>query len=179
MKMPQLFSKNLLLVLVCTILVVGTILKLSIGVANANSTPPAQVSAAAVTIAQNNRSSGSQTLYSRIGGYNAIAAVIDDVLPKIVKDPQLGRYFVGLSTDSKQNVRQYLVDQICQAAQGPCLYKGRSMKTSHSGLGISQGEFQTFVNYIEASLNKFSVAQNDKNALLSYANGLKGEIVEK
>ena len=35
------------------------------------------------------------TLYKRIGGYDAIAAVVDDFVPRIATDPQLGKYFVG------------------------------------------------------------------------------------
>lgn len=174
--MQRLFTKNFWLVLVSITVIVGTIFRLSVGVANATATPPAQVSAPAVTIAHNQ---GGNTLYDRIGGYNAIAAVIDDALPRIVNDPQLSRYFVGLSTDSKQRVRQFLVDQFCKAAQGPCLYRGRSMKTSHGGLGISQGEFDAFVRDVQISLNKFNVSQNDQNALVSYMNGFKGDIVER
>lgn len=179
MKIQRLFTKTFWLVMVSITVIVGTIFRLSVGVADATTTPPAQVSPETVTIAHNYSNSGGNTLYDRLGGYNAIAAVIDDALPRIVNDPQLSKYFVGLSTDSKQRVRQFLVDQFCKAAQGPCLYRGRSMKTSHGGLGISQGEFQAFVNDVQISLNKFNVSQNDQNALVSYMNGLKGDIVER
>lgn len=180
MKIQRLFTKTFWLALVCITVIVGTVFRLGIGVADATTTPLAQVSAETVTVAQNYRQhSQGQSLYDRIGSYNGIACVIDDALSNIVKDSQLGIYFRGLSTDSKQQLRQYLVDQFCKAAQGPCLYKGRSMKTSHAGLGISDGEFQTFANYIGASLNKCGVSQNDTNALLNYVNSFKGDIVEK
>jgi len=31
------------------------------------------------------------SLYARLGGYDAIAAVADDLLPRLIADPQLGR----------------------------------------------------------------------------------------
>ena len=46
-----------------------------------------------------------KTLYQRLGGYDALAAVSDDFLGRLASDPSLGRFFVGLSTDSKVRVR--------------------------------------------------------------------------
>ena len=43
-----------------------------------------------------------ETLYKRLGGYDAIAAVIDDFLGRAANDKQLSRFLVGLSTESKK-----------------------------------------------------------------------------
>jgi hypothetical protein len=48
-----------------------------------------------------------KNLYQRLGGYDALAAVTDDFIGHLATDPQLGRFFVGLSTDSKIRVRQH------------------------------------------------------------------------
>ena len=79
-----------------------------------------------------------KTLYERLGGYDAIAAVTDDFIGRLVADKQITRFFTGASTDSKKRIRQLVVDQICAATGGPCIYIGRSMKTSHEGLGITE-----------------------------------------
>lgn len=120
-----------------------------------------------------------KSLYERLGGYNAIAAVVDDALPRVVNDPKLARYFVGLSTNSKQRVRELLVDLICTATSGPCVYIGRDMKTSHAGLGINESEFQAFATDVIASLDKFKVPKKEKDELVSIVASLKREIVEK
>ena len=39
------------------------------------------------------------TLYKRLGGYDAIAAVVDDFLGRLIADKQLSRFFTGASTD--------------------------------------------------------------------------------
>src|SRR5688500_19530350 len=74
-----------------------------------------------------------RSLYERIGGYNAIAAVVDEFLARGLADPKIGRLFVGVSTDSKGRLRQHIVDQLCMLAGGPRVYTGRSMQQSHAG----------------------------------------------
>ena len=71
------------------------------------------------------------TLYKRLGGYDAIAAVTDDFIGRLAADKQLSRFLVGLSVDSQKKLRQHVVDQLCEATGGPCLYTGRAMKAAH------------------------------------------------
>ena len=119
------------------------------------------------------------SLYKRLGGYDAIAAVTDDFIGRLVTDPSLGKFFVGLSTDSKQRVRQHVVDFLCLATGGPCVYKGRDMKTSHAGLGITEADWNAGVKHLVATLDKFKVPAKEKDDLLAAASGLKKDIVEK
>jgi hemoglobin len=125
------------------------------------------------------KNSAEKSLYERLGGYNAIAAVVDDFVGRLVADPQFSRFFVGHSTDSKKRIRQHIVDQFCAAAGGPCLYTGRDMKTSHQGLGITDAEWDAAAKHLVASLDKFNVGQKEKDDLLAFVGGLKKEIVEK
>ncbi len=73
------------------------------------------------------RAQTKKTLYERLGGYNAIAAVTDDFIGRLVADKQLERFFVGHSTDSKKRIRQHVIDQLCAATGGPCIYTGLTM----------------------------------------------------
>ena len=118
-------------------------------------------------------------LYKRLGGYDAIAAVTDDFIGRLAADPQLGKYFAGHSTDSKQRIRQHVVDFLCVATGGPCIYKGRDMKTSHAGLGISENDWNKGVMHLVATLDRFKVPQKEKDDLLAAASGLMKDIVEK
>ncbi|HEX8151236.1 MAG TPA: group 1 truncated hemoglobin [Pyrinomonadaceae bacterium] len=120
-----------------------------------------------------------KSLYERLGGYNAVAAVVDDFLGRLVADKQFGRFFAGHSTDSKKRIRQHIVDQLCAAAGGPCVYTGRTMKDSHAGLGISEAEWDAAAKHLVASLDKFKVPEAEKNDLLAFVTGIKADIVEK
>lgn len=118
-------------------------------------------------------------LYKRLGGYDAIAAVTDDFIGRLAADKQLARFLVGLSADSQKRLRQLVVDQLCEATGGPCIYTGRPMKTSHAGLGITESDWQLTVKHLVATLDKFKVPEKEKNELLAIASSLKADIVEK
>jgi len=117
------------------------------------------------------------SLYHRLGGYDAIAAVTDDFVGRLASDPQLKRFFIGLSVDSQKKLRQHVVDFLCNATGGPCLYIGRDMKTAHTGLGITEDDWSSTVKHLVATLDKFKVPEKEKNEVLGAISGLKGDIV--
>ena len=117
------------------------------------------------------------SLYKRLGGYDAIAAVTDDFVGRLATDPQLARFFKGHSTDSLKRIRQHVVDFLCVAAGGPCVYTGRDMKTAHTGLGISEEDWSVSVKHLNETLDKFKVPEREKNDLVSAISGLKPDIV--
>jgi hemoglobin len=129
--------------------------------------------------AVNAQEKSEKSLYLRLGGYDAIAAVTDDFLGRLIKDPQFTRFFSGFSTDTVKRIRQLIVDQLCAAAGGPCYYTGRDMKKTHAGLGITEKDWEASANHLVASLNKFNVPEKEKNEVLAFVTSLKKDIVEK
>jgi len=123
--------------------------------------------------------SESASLYKRLGGYDAIAAVTDDFIGRLISEPKFAKFFTGFSSDSKQRIRQHIVDQLCMATGGPCLYTGRTMKASHAGLGITEDDWNTAVAHLVATLNKFKVPQKEQGELAAILATVKGDIVEK
>jgi hemoglobin len=119
------------------------------------------------------------TLYKRLGGYDALAAVTDDFVGRLAGDPGLSRFFAGHSTDSLKRIRQLVVDQLCFATGGPCVYIGRDTKTTHAGLGITEKDWETSVKHLVATLDKFNVPAKEKEDVLTLASTLKKDIVEK
>ncbi len=119
------------------------------------------------------------TLYKRLGGYDALAAVTDDFIGRMAGDPKLGRFFVGHSEDSLQRIRQHVVDQLCAATGGPCIYTGRDMKTAHKGMGISADEWSNAVTHLKATLDKFKVPAREQKEVVAALSALEKDIVEK
>jgi hemoglobin len=119
------------------------------------------------------------SLYKRLGGYDALAAVTDDFIMALATDKTLGRFFVGASENSKMRIRQLVVDQLCAATGGPCVYIGRDMKSSHKGLGISEDDWNIAVKHLVNTLNKFKVPEKEQKELASALMTLKADIVEK
>lgn len=120
-----------------------------------------------------------KSLYERLGRYDAIAAVVDDFIGRLLADPQFARFFAGHSADSRGRLRQLIVEQLCMATGGPCVYTGRSMKAAHAGLGISDVEWRQTVTHLGASLDRFHVPQKEKDEVLAALGSLRGDIVEK
>lgn len=117
------------------------------------------------------------SLYQRLGGYDAIAAVTDDFVGRLAGDAQLKHFFGGLSVDSQKKLRQHVVDFLCNATGGPCLYTGRDMKTAHTGLGITEADWNASVVHLTATLDKFKVPEKEKGEVLGAIGGLKSDIV--
>ena len=120
-----------------------------------------------------------KSLYQRLGGYDAIAAVVDDFIGRLISDARFEKFFAGFSVDSRKRIRQHLVDQLCVATGGPCIYMGRDMKTTHAGLGLTEADWNAAAGHLVASLDKFKVGKKEKNEVLAFVASLKKDIVEK
>jgi hemoglobin len=118
------------------------------------------------------------TLYKRLGGYDAIAAVADDLLPRLMADAQLGRFWQNRAEDSLRREKQLLVDFLCASSGGPLYYVGRNMETSHRGMGISESDWQAFLVHLEATLDGFAVPVAERAEVLGFVNSTKPDIVE-
>jgi hemoglobin len=116
-------------------------------------------------------------LYARLGGYDAIAAFVDDLLPRLLSDPELGVYWKGKCKDSLRRDRQLIVDFLCSAFGGPVQYLGRDMKTSHDGLNISEREWMTFVQHVIATLKNLGVSGREYDEVMAATVSLKGDVV--
>jgi hemoglobin len=117
------------------------------------------------------------SLYKRLGGYDALAAVTDDFLGRLIADPKESRFFVGLSTDSKTKVRQHVVDFLCVATGGPCKYTGRDMETAHTGLNITEEDWTIAVKALGDTLNRFKVPAREQGEVVGAIAPLKNKIV--
>ena len=118
------------------------------------------------------------SLYQRMGGYDVIAAVVDDVFAILHDDPGFARFFGGRSADSVIRSRQLLVDQMCALSGGPCHYIGRDMETSHRGLGITNAEWEANMQASDVALVKNGVGQTERAEFLALFERYHGDIVE-
>jgi hemoglobin len=118
------------------------------------------------------------TLYARLGGYDAIAAVADDLLPRLMSDPQLGRFWAHRAADSIRREKQLLIDFLCASAGGPLFYTGRDMATSHKGMGISARDWEIFLGHLHATLDRFQVPEQERREVLEFIESTKADIVE-
>ena len=117
------------------------------------------------------------SLYQRLGGYDVIAAIVDEVLARMREDPKFAR-FGTRSADSRNRGRQLLVDQMCALAGGPCVYIGRDMKTAHAGFGITEEEWEASLRHTRDALVRQRIGEHEQRDFLELFERYKADIVE-
>jgi hemoglobin len=115
------------------------------------------------------------TLYERLGGLDAIRAVVDSFVARCAGDDRINRKFER--TDIPR-LTKMLVDQVCEASGGPCTYSGRDMRETHDGMGVTAGEFDALVEDLVATLDEFDVPKAEQEELLGLLGPMRDDIVE-
>ncbi len=116
-----------------------------------------------------------RSLYDRLGGRTAIAAVVDSFVAIAGADGRVNKKF---ARSDMARVKTMLVEQICAQTGGPCTYTGRSMKEAHRNMGVTEGEFNALVEDLVATLKAFNVPQAEQDELLAALGAMKGDVVE-
>ena len=117
-----------------------------------------------------------KSLYDRLGGKDAIVAVVDDFVGNVAADKRINRFFAR--TDIARR-KQDLVVQICSGTGGPCFYTGRDMKSAHAGMGVTSGHFNALVQDLQKTLRKFKVPKQEQGELLAVLGPMKRDIVTR
>ncbi len=119
-----------------------------------------------------------KSLYERLGGYDAISAVVDDFATKLFDDPVVGKRFFGMGDDTREGFRQKNKNLVCRVTGGPCQVISRPADVVHGGLGIKASEFNIVVQHLVDTLDKFKVPDKEKMELLAIIGTLRPDIVE-
>lgn len=119
-----------------------------------------------------------KSLYERIGGYDGIVAVVNDLLPRLQGDDQLGRFWQHRGEDGIRREKQLLIDYLAHCTGGPLYYTGRDMRLSHRGMRISESDWSRFLGHAAATLEAFAVPTVEREQIVSFVLGLKADIVE-
>jgi hemoglobin len=119
-------------------------------------------------------SAGANTLYSELGGTEAITKVVDVFLRRINADARINTLFA--KTDHN-DLRRLVIEQLCEATGGPCKYTGRSMEEAHSGLNLTNADFDAFVGDLVAALDELKVPKASQKKLLALLSPMRPQIV--
>ncbi len=119
-----------------------------------------------------------KSLYERLGGYDAIRAVVNDLLPRLQADSLLARFWQNRGADGIEREKQLLVDFLCAQAGGPMYYTGRDMVLSHRGMKVSERDWTAFIGHLNATLDAFKVPQAERTDVVAFIQSTRVEIVE-
>ena len=119
-----------------------------------------------------------KSLYERLGGYDAISAVVNNLLPRLQADPALCRFWQNRGEDGINREKQLLIDYLCSSAGGTMYYTGRDMKVTHKGMAISSGDWSAFIKHLEDTLTHFNVPEPERTQVLSFIESTRSDMVE-
>ncbi len=120
------------------------------------------------------------SLYDRLGGVYAIAAVVDDFINRVMDDPRLNanpKVDEAHHRVSRAGFKYLVTEMVCWAAGGPQRYTGRPMLDSHEHLDITEAEWRVFLADFQACLDHFAVPKAEQAELFAIVESTKGEIV--
>jgi hemoglobin len=124
------------------------------------------------------RSVTEKTLYARLGGYDVLAAVVDEFSQSFSADPRMARFVSGMSLERRKRNRQLTIDYLCAASGGPAFYLGQDMKTAHAGLEISSGEWGIAMDHVRRAISKL-VSEKEGKELLALFLDAADQIIER
>ncbi len=110
-------------------------------------------------------------------GRDAIAIVVGNFVANVVADNRVNARFKALPGAAVDKLKSNLADQICEASGGPCSYYGRDMKTTHTGMKITEAEWTATVEDLIKALDQAKVGEREKQDLLAALGPMKKDIV--
>lgn len=113
-------------------------------------------------------------LYVELGGTPGITQVVDLFLTRLNADARINTLFAHVD---HADLRRLVIEQLCAATGGPCVYSGRSMEEAHSGLNLSNADFDAFVADLVAAMNDAHVAKAGQQKLLALLSPMRPQIV--
>ena len=133
------------------------------------------------------------TLYERLGGVFAIAAVVDRFSDAIIDNPVAGRQ------SANPELRRWHTEQldrlpglkfmrtlwVCDVTGGPFRYGGTrpghdvlGLEEAHRSLRITSDEFDAVAGELARALDAFNVPEAEREAVLAAFAAHKGEVTE-
>jgi hemoglobin len=123
---------------------------------------------------------GTPSLYERLGGVYAIAAVIDDLIDRVMDDPRLNakpKVDEAHHRVSRAGFKYLVTELVCSVTGGPQRYSGRSMYDSHAHLAITPDEWLAFLDDVRQSFDRFGVPETERRELEAIVQSTRNDIV--
>jgi hemoglobin len=117
---------------------------------------------------------GKDALYQELGRSEGITKVVDLFFQRLNADARINTLFANVDHD---DLRRLVIEQLCAASGGPCTYTGRSMEEAHSGLNLTNKDFDAFVEDLVTAMNQAKVPKATQKKLLAILGPMRPQVV--
>ncbi len=125
-----------------------------------------------------------QSLYERIGGVYAIAAVVDRFSDQLLKNPKIVNANPQLKEWHTEKYRVRLPGLkfnrtlwVCAVSGGPYTYTAKSLHDAHFDLHITAEVFDEVSAELASTLDYFHVPEREKQEVLAAFNAQKPDVI--
>lgn len=115
-------------------------------------------------------------LYDALGGETGVAKLVDALVAEYHADAKIGALFEN-TDDAYFKAR--LNEQLCQISDGGCDYTGLSMPEVHSGMDLSEAQFNAFVDASRRAMTRAGYSVGVQNRLLARLAPMRGDVIHQ
>ncbi|CAI7974769.1 Group 1 truncated hemoglobin GlbN [Frankia sp. Hr75.2] len=114
------------------------------------------------------------SIYDAIGGASAVQAAVDEFYVRVTADPELAPFFAGKDIPHLKAHQQAFISA---AIGGPEVYQGGAIASVHSGLRITDANFDAVVDHLVSALSGLGVPAETTGQIGAALAPLRADIV--
>jgi hemoglobin len=116
------------------------------------------------------------TLYTQLGERAGIVGIANESVALFLADPRIRNDFDNINLD---RFKARIADFLCQLADGPCAYKGRSMAATHKGLHLNRAKFNAVAEDLQAAMGQAGIPYWTQNRLMARLAPMQRDVVTR
>ncbi|TMN73408.1 group 1 truncated hemoglobin [Pseudoalteromonas sp. S1727] len=115
------------------------------------------------------------TLYQQLDGQAGLERLVDSFINQIGNDEQVFHYFEHANIS---HFRAGFLNHLCVLTDGPCKYTRDSMVEIHTGMHITEADFNHVVDLLINAMNEQNIDHTVQNKILARMAPLRSQIIK-
>jgi len=115
------------------------------------------------------------SLYERLGRFEGISRIVDDVMDAHLANPLVRTRFEA--SKDLDHARKMVVQFFCAGCGGPETYTGRDLLATHKGMNVSEQEFLAVVDDVVGALEKNDIDPTTRGEVIAVLYSLKDQVI--
>lgn len=119
------------------------------------------------------------SLYQKLGGQNAVDAVVETFYRKVLTDERVMEFFDDVDMDLQISKQKAFLTMVLG---GPVAYTGKDMRDGHKHLvarGLNDHHVDAVVQLLAASLEEHGVSAADIEQVAMIANSVRNDVLNR
>jgi hemoglobin len=118
----------------------------------------------------------SESLFKRLGGYDAIHAAVDRFYGKVLADPRVRGFFAGIDMDSQiRKQRRFLA----HVFGGPAPWDGKELRHAHRHMKLTDEHFDAVAGHLHDTLAELGVTPELIAEVMAIAGSTRADVLDR